>query len=155
MGAVSREPAFEREEPRTIELAQELEAIIGQVAHELRTLLKQPHLADHMDPLDALAKKVIALEGCAQKALAANDESTELKEALKDAGEIIQNILSQPLLIPGAKRNISLFEAAKTYEIKEALRSDFRKILLSFLQFPVPTERMIEELELLQDDLQC
>lgn len=36
----------------------------------------------------------------------------------------------------------------------KSLSPDLRKILLTFLQFPGPTERMIEELELLQDDLQ-
>jgi len=39
-----------------------------------------------------------------------------LKENLKDAGEIIQNILNQHLSISNAKENISLFHAAKHFE---------------------------------------
>ena len=76
-----------------------------------------------------------------------------LRENLKDSGEIIQTILTQPLSIPGAKKDISLLEAAKNFDPKNPLTSDLRKILLNFLQFPEPTERMVLELELIQEDL--
>lgn len=77
-----------------------------------------------------------------------------LRENLQDAGEIIQNILTQPLAIPGAKADISLLDAAQQYDPHHPLTSDLRKILLSFLQFPEPTQMMLQELALLQDDLQ-
>ena len=77
-----------------------------------------------------------------------------LNENLKDAGEIIETILTQPLSIPGAKADISLLEAANRFDPKEAMTSDFRKILLSFLQFPEPTETLLRELEILQEELQ-
>ena len=76
-----------------------------------------------------------------------------LKDNLNDAGEIIDNIISQPLSIPGARKNISLLEAAKAYNPHEPMTSDLRKILLSLLQFPEPTDMMIQELELLQNSL--
>lgn len=76
-----------------------------------------------------------------------------LEENLRDAGDIIQHILHQPLSIPGAKKNISLFEAAKNFKENAPLVSDLRKILFSFLQFPEPTETMLRELEILEEDL--
>lgn len=76
-----------------------------------------------------------------------------LKENLKDAGEIIENILTQPLSIPGEKKEIDLLEAAKIFKPEDAMDSDFRKILMNFLQFPEPAEALIKELELLQEDL--
>ena len=36
-----------------------------------------------------------------------------IRENLQDAGEIIQNILTQPLSIPGAKPGLSLLQAAR------------------------------------------
>ena len=76
-----------------------------------------------------------------------------LEENLKDSGEIVQNILTQPLSIPGAKKDISLLGAAKSYDNHEAMTSDLRKILLNFLLFPAQTEVMLRELEILEDEL--
>jgi len=76
-----------------------------------------------------------------------------LKENLKDSGEILQNILTQPLSIPGAQKDVSLIEAAKSFNPEEAISSDLRNILLSFTHFPVPTMRLIEEMEIIRDDL--
>ena len=76
-----------------------------------------------------------------------------LQENLTDAGEIIQNILTQPLSVPGGKANLSLLEAAKSFNTQDALVSDLRKILLNFLQFPEATNRMLLELERLIDTL--
>ena len=76
-----------------------------------------------------------------------------LRENVKDAGEIIQNILNQPLSIAGARTDISLLEAANLFSREHAGDSDLKKILLSFLQFPEPTETMLRELEILQEEL--
>lgn len=76
-----------------------------------------------------------------------------LEENLEDAGGIIQNILTQPLSIPGAKEDISLLEAAQHFDPAHAETSDLRKILLSFIQFPQPTKTMIRELEILCEEL--
>ncbi len=75
------------------------------------------------------------------------------RENLKDAGEIVQTILTQPLSVPGAKGELSLLEAAKSFDSQDPLTSDLRKILLNFQQFPEATERMLVELELLLKDL--
>jgi hypothetical protein len=76
-----------------------------------------------------------------------------LKENLQDAGKIVQNILTGPLSVPGAKADVTLLEAARSFDPQEALSSDLRKILVSFLQFPEPTETMLRELQWLQEDL--
>jgi hypothetical protein len=77
-----------------------------------------------------------------------------IQENLQDAGEIIENILTQPLSIPANRGAKSLLNAANAFDEKEALTSDLRKILLSFLQFPEPTEMMLRELEILQSELE-
>ncbi len=76
-----------------------------------------------------------------------------LEENLTDSAEISLTILTQSLSIPGAKKDISLLQAAQDFDPKSPMQSDLRKILLSFLQFPIPTEMMLRELEILQDEL--
>lgn len=76
-----------------------------------------------------------------------------LRENLKDAGVIVDNILTQPLDIPGATRNISLLEAAKNFDPENTENSDLRKILLNLIKYPEETQTMLRELELLLNDL--
>jgi len=76
-----------------------------------------------------------------------------LRENLKDAGQIVQNIISQPLSIPGIGKEISLHEAAKRYNPKDPSTSELKKMLETFLQYPNATEAMLTELELLCCDL--
>ena len=76
-----------------------------------------------------------------------------IDENLEDARNIIENILTQPLKIPGAKSGISLLQAAQQYDPAQAESSLLRQILMSFLQFPEPTKTMLRELEILQEEL--
>jgi hypothetical protein len=76
-----------------------------------------------------------------------------IRENLQDAGEIIQNILTQPLSIPGAKPGLTLLQAAADFDPRNPIQSDLRKIILSFLQFPEQTETLLRELDLLKEDL--
>lgn len=76
-----------------------------------------------------------------------------LKEELKDTGEILETILTQPLLVPGLHEEISLLDAAKNYQPNALDRSDLSKILRSFLENPEPTQVLITELEILRDDI--
>lgn len=76
-----------------------------------------------------------------------------IREDLKDAGEIIQNVLTQPLSIPEIRSDLSLLQAAKNYDPRNPLGSDLRKILLSFLQFPEQTDTLLRELQILSEEL--
>lgn len=76
-----------------------------------------------------------------------------LKENLKDAAEIIRNILSQPLDIPNASPDINLLRAAKEYHHSLGPSSDLGKILSTFLDYPGPTDMLITELEIILNDL--
>jgi len=76
-----------------------------------------------------------------------------LEENLEDAGGIIQNILTQPLILPGASDESSLLQAAQSFKNQEPIASDLRKIMLSFLQFPDPTRTMLRELEIIEEEL--
>ena len=77
-----------------------------------------------------------------------------LRENLKDAGQIVQNILTQPLSIPGAsKETVSLLDAAKNYNDKDPSTSDLKKIVEMLAQYPEPTKIMLQELEILSNEL--
>ncbi|MES2344939.1 MAG: hypothetical protein V4494_03255 [Chlamydiota bacterium] len=71
-----------------------------------------------------------------------------LKENIDDAAEILQNILTQPLDIPGASANISLLAAAQNPD-----KTDLRKILEAFRRYPELTQSLLTELDLLSQDL--
>lgn len=71
-----------------------------------------------------------------------------LKENLEDAAQILQNILTQPLDIPGATESVSLLSAARNTD-----KSDLRKILEAFRRYPELTQSLLTELELLYQDL--
>lgn len=76
-----------------------------------------------------------------------------LRENLQDAAMIVQNILSQPLEIQGASKDVSLLKAAQSFDPHNPLESDFTKILASLLAYPESTQLLIKELEMLSDDL--
>lgn len=77
-----------------------------------------------------------------------------LRENLKDAGQIIQCILSQPLSIEGASsKEISLFSAAKSFNPNDPASSDLKKVLETLQHYPEATEVMIQELKILCDEL--
>lgn len=76
-----------------------------------------------------------------------------LKENLKDAGEIIQNILTQPLSIPGLADNITLLSAAQNFRTIDGANSELSKVLQTFLDYPEPTQVLIRELELIYQDI--
>jgi len=75
-----------------------------------------------------------------------------LRENLRDAGEIIENILSQPLSINGLDKNISLLEAAKIY-LENPASPELKKVVETFLQYPDAFQLMLQELKLLSKDL--
>lgn len=77
-----------------------------------------------------------------------------LRESLKDAGQIIQCIISQPLSVVGASsKEISMLAAAKSFNPNDPASSDLKKILETLQQYPEATEVMIQELKILCDEL--
>jgi hypothetical protein len=77
-----------------------------------------------------------------------------LRENLKDAGLITQTILTQPVTVPGVSDELSLLEAAQQFNPNDPENSALSKILLSFLQYPEPTQIMVRELEILSRELE-
>jgi len=76
-----------------------------------------------------------------------------LKENLKDAGQIIQNILTQQLSIPGAPKDISILSAAKKFNPNDPATSDLKKLVDTFIHYSSATDVLLKELELISDDL--
>ncbi|NGX39458.1 MAG: hypothetical protein KR126chlam1_00787 [Chlamydiae bacterium] len=147
-------PIYDKEGPSKDELnlAAELKKKVRAFMQEIKGVLESPSLVDNRDALIALSETVIQLQAISEKT-GEVIEGTLLCENLKDDGQIILNILNQSLSIPGAKANISLREAAELFNPKQTLTSDLRNILVSFLQFPIPTEMMVRELEIIHDEL--
>jgi hypothetical protein len=77
-----------------------------------------------------------------------------LRESLKDASEIIQNILTQPLEIEGWDRTVSLLEAAKSYLNSNGQSEDLTKVLQCLVRYREPTETLVNELAIISDELQ-
>ncbi len=75
-----------------------------------------------------------------------------LRENLRDAGEIIETILSQPLSVTGLSQNISLLEAAKRH-LENPASGELKSVVETFLQYPEAFQLMLQELKLLAQDL--
>lgn len=76
-----------------------------------------------------------------------------LRENLRDTGQIIQNILTQPISIPGLSDETTLLSAAQSYQEGEGASSALSKVMLSFLHYPEPTQVLIQELEILHKEI--
>ncbi len=71
-----------------------------------------------------------------------------LRENLEDTAQILQNILTQPLDIPGTSSEVSLLTAAQNPD-----KTDLKKILEAFRNYPELTQSLLTELDLLHQDL--
>jgi len=75
-----------------------------------------------------------------------------LRENLYEAGEIVETILTQPLIIPGLQKSVSLLEASKHY-LENPASPELKKMLETFLRHPAALEIMLQEFKLLSQDL--
>lgn len=76
-----------------------------------------------------------------------------LRENLKDAAEILSNILTQPLEIAEVDAPISLLDCVMNYSAERPEGSSLSKLLQTFARNPEPTETLIRELEILSKEL--
>ncbi len=76
-----------------------------------------------------------------------------LKENLKDAGQILQNILNQPLSIPGMTETVTLLSAAQDYQPNQGEDSVLSKAMLSILLYPEPSQILLRELDILYSEI--
>lgn len=72
---------------------------------------------------------------------------------VKEAGRSMQEILRQPLALPGEPHMLSLLQAAEVYSPAEGTHSHLAKILTLMAQHPEATDVLLRELELLQRSL--
>ncbi len=97
------------------------------------------------DPnIESIAAHVLALETLSKEA-----ERTSYP-ILHETGQIVQNIISQSLLIPGITSTISVLKAA---EIHSKDPTSLQIVLSTFKQYSETTRILIQELELLSRDL--
>ncbi len=75
------------------------------------------------------------------------------QESFSDAAIIVQNILNQPLSIPETDKDITLLNAALSFNESGVPSSYLSQIMQTLIIYSGPTEMLIRELELLSDDL--
>ena len=76
-----------------------------------------------------------------------------LEEDIQDAGQIIKNILNQPLSLPDSKEDITLLQAAILFKDEPPESSALSKVLRSFLDYPEAADYLVKELDILTDEL--
>lgn len=76
-----------------------------------------------------------------------------LRENLKDAAIIIHNILNQPLSIPSTKDDITLLNAAISFDDTGTPAQHLQQIMQTFIEYPDLTDTLIRELDILSDEL--
>jgi hypothetical protein len=118
-----------------------------------RSIATQLH--DELKRLIADFKNLSAnIENISVHMLALDSLSKEAERAnypiLHDTGQIVQNIISQPLSIPELTKNISLLKAAEIYQKDPA---SLQHVLETFQQYSEATKILVQELELLARDL--
>jgi hypothetical protein len=82
------------------------------------------------------------------------EERAVLKENLADSVQIIDNILKQPLSIPGHPEELSVLEAVQDFCQTKGQSSKLKEVLAMFTRYPDPTHLMLRELELISNDLE-
>lgn len=78
-----------------------------------------------------------------------------LKDKLKDAAESLNNILNQPLQIPGIEEKMTLLQALEKFHEQQPENSNLSKMLRTLSSNPEPTQALIQELQLIIRDLQA
>ena len=76
-----------------------------------------------------------------------------LRESLKDASQIIQNILTQSLDVKNSSENISLLEAARSYISTKGQSEDLSLVLQALLRYRDPTQTLLNELTIISNEL--
>lgn len=76
-----------------------------------------------------------------------------IRDNLKDAGEIIETILNQPLTAQDPSKDITLLSAALSFEDEAPENSALQKALFCYLEYPDASQALLQELEILSNEL--
>lgn len=142
--------SFQPSLPEEIIIARKLKTPLTRLIEEMKHLTP---LSARSDPTLATLSASIKELYEASKQAATIDAQGALKENLKDAGEILQNILTQPLQVSGLSDHVTLLAAAHNYKLGLSENSELSKILFSCLQYPEPTQILLRELQLLDEEI--
>lgn len=117
-------------------------SIAAQLHDELKRLVADFKNLD--STIDDIAVHTVAIDALSKEAERAN------YPILHDTGQIVQNIISQPLSIPELTKNISILKAAEIYQ-KDP--NSLKLVLETFKQYAEATKILVQEMELLARDL--
>lgn len=145
------EQIFQETDPALI--AKELETLIKQFVHHLNTMINNPGLMEDSNYLSRLVSNVKSLDAPSKAAKSLKRQETCLCEDLRDAGMLIQNVLTEKLSIHPRSESPSLISAAVNFTESEASGSDFRMIILNLLHYPQQTEMLLKELNMIALDI--
>ena len=76
-----------------------------------------------------------------------------VRDPMQDAGQIIENILNQPLSIPDLRDDITLLQAAISFKDESLETSALRRVIDSFNDYPETKDLLIRELDILAEEL--
>lgn len=114
--------------------------------HQVKDLLDNPDLSYSDGYLKKVASTVTHLHDPSSK-LMKNDS-----ELLKEVGEIVQDILNQPLS-NHKKEGVTMLEAAQKYTHQKD--SELAFVMHAYVKYQEATKLLIGELELLIEDLKA
>jgi cobalamin biosynthesis protein CobT len=127
---------------------------IEQFKTKLQSLSSNPSKAKDPQFLEEFAYATQQLHSSIEETEKSSlDGHKKTLEDLKDAADIMNNILYQSLDVQGAP-DISLLKAASDFQKETSTASGLSLVLHNFTKYEAPLQRLIEEISLVMEDLE-
>jgi hypothetical protein len=134
----------EAEDPKQISRALKMRILC--LVTDIEQLIENPDLADHLDFLDAIAAHIVTLNSLSC--------STSICHAsIIEAGKLIDNLLTCPVLVKNRDFSLSTLDAAKIYRKNRKNKEPLTSLLKSYSEQKETTLSLLNELKLLAFDL--
>lgn len=124
-------------------LATALDAFTG----DIKALLDNHELAYESYHLQKVAAELSMLNEKSLEVLKSRDTEIE------DIGAIVQNILHQPISNGQQKTTTNMLKSAEEFSKSLSPESSLGQVLANYIRYGHATERLVQELELLSDEL--
>ena len=124
-------------------LATALDSFTG----DIKALLDNHELAYESSHLEKVATELNMLNQRSLEVLKSRDTEVE------DIGAIVQNILHQPIANGHPKHMTNMLKSAEEFSAKPTPESTLGQVLTNYIRYDHATERLLQELELLSEEL--
>lgn len=113
---------------------------------DIEQLMNTPHMADNLDFLDKIAAHIVTLSNLSCSAQACSSSIIE-------AGILLDNVLTCPVLVKNKGFSLSTLDAAKIYRKNRKNKEPLSILLKSYSDEKEITQSLLNELKLLAFDL--